>query len=260
MRAVGKKWSDRLLGCIVGSSINGVVRIAEGIARLVTGGKIGSNVAVTLLHSVPGTLFWGLCVPRFVESFLKVSLSQAKMIKGEEKEKMTKTVTLLMKAMQAQKAFAFLTFTVVPCFTLVSDHPATMGIISMIYYIFCLLMGVYVVFYAVLPQVSMMVNMMSESLKNAPSDKMQQTVDRLKIVEREARNNGISNAASCAVFLGLPLTYNLQSYQVCFGWTLSPAITLIMLYAFIPKDGKNKAKVGMASTRTSSVSERNSTQ
>jgi hypothetical protein len=250
MRGIGKKWDDRLLGCIMWSGVNGITRIGEGIARLATGGKIGSNVIVTILHGIPGTIFWGLCVPQFIENFLKVSLSQAKMIKGEEKEKMTKNITTLMKAMQAQKVFAFLTFTVMPCLTLVSDHPATMGIVSMIYYIFCLLMGVYIVFSAALPQISAMVAMMSESLKNAPSDKMQQTVDRLKIMEREAKNNGFSNAASCAVFVGLPLTYNLQSYQVCFGWTLSPLISMVMMYAFMPKEGKGGAKVGTTTTTT----------
>ena len=217
---------------------------------------VGTHVLVTLIHGVPGAIFWGHSVPMFIENFLSVALAQAKMIKGEEKEKMTKKLVTLGRHMHAMRFIAPVVFMVIPYSTLISDDPDFHVLCSGAYYLANTLMGTYVAFYCARDQVKNLSDMLSESLKNAPSDNMQRTVEKLGVMHREITNNGFSNSLSCIAFLAFPLLYNLQAYQTAFGWTICPMISCVMYYTFKPKSESGSSRNATSNASVASVAEK----
>jgi len=217
---------------------------------------VGTHVLVTLIHGVPGAIFWGHSVPKFIGNFLQVALAQAKMIKGEEKEKMTKKLATLERHMYFMRFIAIVVFVVIPYSTLISDDADFHVLISCLYYLANTLMGTYVAFYCARDQVKNLKNMLGESLKNAPSEKMEKTVTKLGIMHREITNNGFSNSLSCIAFLAFPLLYNLQAYQTAFGWTICPLISCVMYYTFKPKSESGSSRNATSNASVASVAEK----
>ncbi|GMH72040.1 hypothetical protein TrST_g2557 [Triparma strigata] len=253
MKAAGRSFSkDKNVRCFVSGQVEAFIRIVEDVVRIATGGMVGSHVLVTLLHGIPGAIFWGYCCPQLIEGFLDITLKQSKMDRGAGSEAMAKKMATAKNLLKYQRLVAFFVFIVTPYLTLVSDEPGYLFLISELYYLGCTIMGIYMAFICALPAISAMKKLIGDSNKAAPNEKMTSLLAKLTIFHREVRNNGFSNALSCIAFLAFPLTFNLQTYQICFGWTLAPIIIGVGLHTLRPKKAGGKVRPTTTTTTTTS--------
>ncbi|GMH75898.1 hypothetical protein TL16_g06904 [Triparma laevis f. inornata] len=254
MKAAGRVFSkDKNYRVFVAAQVEAFIRIIEGVLRIATGGMVGSHLLITLIHGIPGWIFWGYCCPSLMIGFLEITLKQSKMDRGEGAEGMAKKMAILVAVMKYQRAVAFFVFIVTPLLTLVSEDPGVLFWVSKLYYLGTAVMGVYVAFWCAIPAISAMINLIGDSNKAAPNEKMAELLTRLTIFHREVRNNGFTNALSCCVFLAFPLTFNLQTYQICFGWTLAPIIIGVAMHTLRPKKANGKVKPAGATTTTTTT-------